>query len=108
MEDYYIPIGIQSDLQDRADSCLNEMLPKVNWRIYADCRGKFVYIRRGMPDGTWHNLARMIYDGDANNMPFALFRWTTEKYDAKAVFPGAQYLDGTIEGAIKAILAVYP
>jgi hypothetical protein len=108
MQDYYIPIKIQGDLQSRADAYLSLMLPKVSWRMFADCRGKFVYIRRGMPDQTWHNLGRMIYDGDENTMSFALFRWSTEEYDVKADFSGAQHLDGTIEGAIKAILAVYP
>lgn len=108
MKDYFIPLRIQSQLQVRADTFLRMMLPKVTWRIIADCRGKFIYLRRWMPDRTWHNLGRMTYSGDENNMPFALFSLYAGKYDTKAEFPAAKYLDGTIEGAIKAVLTVYP
>ncbi len=50
----------------------------------------------------------MTYNGDSENMPFAIYRYTTEKYNEKTAFAGAHHLDGTIEGAIKAILDAYP
>lgn len=108
MLDYLIPLSIQGVLQGRANVFIRKMLPKVSWRIVADCRGKYVYIRRAMPDWTYHNLGRMTYTGDSENMPFAIYRYSTEKYDEKADFAGSQYLNGTIEGAIQAVLAAYP
>lgn len=108
MEDYFIPIRIQSELYDRANIFLRKVLPKVSWRFFPDCRGKFIYLRRGMIDGSVQNLGRLIYSGDPENMPFAIYRYRTEKYDSKGDFLGAHHLDGTLEGAMKAVLEAYP
>ena len=40
---------------------------------------------------------------------FAIFKWSSDKYDPDEwFFPGVEYVDGTIEGAIKATLEAYP
>jgi hypothetical protein len=42
-------------------------------------------------------------------MEFAIYKFSTGKYDPKERgFPGAEYLDGTIEGAVKAIISAFP
>ena len=42
-------------------------------------------------------------------MDFAIFKHSTEKYDADEMFfSGVNLLDGTIEGAMKACLKAYP
>lgn len=108
MTDYYIPINIQCDLQIKADIFQKNHLPKVSWRFIADARGKFIYLRRLMNDMSCQNLGRLTYSGNIENMPFAIFKYRTEKYDSKADFSGAHHLDGTLEGALKAILEAYP
>ena len=108
MGDYFIPLSIQSDLQIRADIFRRKFLPKVSWRFIADARGKFIYLRRLMHDGFCQNLGRLTYSKSIAKMPFAIFRNCTEKYDSKTDFPGAHHLDGTLEGALQAIIEAYP
>lgn len=44
-----------------------------------------------------------------NNWSFAVFRYSREVYDPNEfMFPGAEKLNGTIEGALKAGLSLYP
>ena len=51
---------------------------------------------------------RLIYDGNIGNMTFTIYRNNTERYDSKADFKGAHHLDGTIEGALKALSGQMP
>jgi hypothetical protein len=44
-----------------------------------------------------------------NDWGFAIFKWSSERYDPDEwMFPGSELLDGTIEGAMKAGLQAYP
>jgi len=44
-----------------------------------------------------------------NNWEFAIFKWSSERYDPDEwIFPGLEYVDGTIEGAMMAGLYAYP
>jgi hypothetical protein len=52
---------------------------------------------------------RLTYTGNINDWVFAIFKWSTETYDPHEwMFPGSGFLDGTIEGAMKAGLEAYP
>ena len=79
MDDYFVPLSIQAELQERADFFKRKVVPKVSWRFCVDARGKFIYIRRDMDYGFFQNLGRLIYSGDPENMPFAIYRYRTEK-----------------------------
>ena len=40
---------------------------------------------------------------------FAIYKWSREQYDSDEwFFPGVEFVDGTIEGAMKAGLEAYP
>ena len=55
------------------------------------------------------NLGRLKYEGQIDNWSFAVFKYSSERYDANEfMFPGAFELDGTIEGALRAGLEIYP
>ena len=108
MNDYLIPIDEQAQLQERANFFKKKFVPKTSWQFVADARGKFVYLRRYMNDGSCQNLGRLIYEGNIENMAFSIYRYNTEKYDTKADFVGAHHLNGTLEGALKAILEAFP
>jgi hypothetical protein len=44
-----------------------------------------------------------------DNWEFAIFKWSTERYDPDEwFFPGSEYVDGTVEGAMMAGLHAYP
>jgi len=75
---------------------------------YAEFKGKFLYLNR-KEYGNISPVARLTYSGNKKNWDFAIFRWSIEQYDPEEdYFPGVQYVDGTIEGAMKAGLKAYP
>lgn len=75
---------------------------------FAEFKGKFLYLKR-KEFGKILPVARMTYTGDMKNWDFAIFKWSREKYDSEEwLFPGVEYVDGTIEGAMKAGLEAYP
>jgi hypothetical protein len=107
MKDYTVPISIQSKLQERA----NEFCKQKRLSCYycVDARGKFIYLYRLFPGGDMYRLGRLTYLGDPENMEFAIFKESSGKYDPKERrFSGVEHLDGTIEGALKAVIEVYP
>lgn len=54
-------------------------------------------------------LGRLKYEGKMDNWSFAVFRYSNERYDPdEFLFPGSFELDGTIEGALRAGLELYP
>jgi hypothetical protein len=108
MKDYIVPIAVQSDLYDRVNVFNEKELPRACYKYYPDARGKFIYLGRLMPNGTSHRLGRLTYARDTECMEFAIFKYSTGRYDSKEkLFPGAEHLDGTIEGALKALTKAY-
>ncbi len=75
---------------------------------FTEFKGKFLYLKR-KEFGMISPVARMTYTGDIKKWDFAIFKWSCGKYDSEEwFFPGAEYVDGTIEGAMKAGLEAYP
>lgn len=71
-------------------------------------QGKFLYIDR-CDYGTMGPICRLRYTGEMDGWEFAVFKWSSEQYDPdESWFPGSEYVDGTIEGALKAGLEAYP
>jgi len=53
-------------------------------------------------------LGRLKYNGQIDNWDFAVFKYSREFYDPDEwMFPGAEELDGTIEGALIAGQEIY-
>lgn len=53
-------------------------------------------------------LGRLKYEGQMDNWSFAVFKYSRERYDPdEFFFPGAEELNGTIEGALRAGLHIY-
>ncbi|MFT5909524.1 MAG: hypothetical protein ACI9XO_001039 [Paraglaciecola sp.] len=54
-------------------------------------------------------LGRLKYNGQMDNWSFAVFRYSREIYDAEEfMFPGAEELDGSVEGTLRAGMELYP
>lgn len=54
-------------------------------------------------------LGRLEYRGSMDNWSFAVFRYSREIYDPNEwMFPGSSELNGTIEGALRAGMEIYP
>jgi hypothetical protein len=53
-------------------------------------------------------ICRLTYTGKLDDWGFAIFKWSNERYDPDEwFFPGAEELDGTIEGAMRSGLKAY-
>jgi hypothetical protein len=71
-------------------------------------RGPYLYLDR-YDFGSVLHICRLTYTDSLTNWEFAIFKYSDEVYDAHEwFFPGAGFVDGTIEGAMKAGLEAYP
>jgi len=71
-------------------------------------RGQYMYFDR-TSYGRTAKICRLKYNGEIDNWDFAIYKYSREKYDPDEwFFPGSQYANGTIEGAMRAGLAAYP
>jgi hypothetical protein len=69
----------------------------------AEIKGKFIYLKLNNEP-----RCRLKYDGDINNLEFAIYKYSSSSYDSEEFFfPGSNYIDGTIYGALKASLEAY-
>ena len=74
----------------------------------AEFKGKHCYLNRS-DYGKLGPICRLTYTGKMDNWEFAIFKWSSERYDPDEwFFPGSEQVDGTIEGAMKAGLEAYP
>lgn len=103
-------------IPDDVKKKVNDAIEKYNRKnlIGSDCfyqarfKGKYLYLDRS-DYGNIGPIFRLIYTGNLSKWEFAIFKWSSERYDPDEwMFPGSQYLDGTIEGAMKAGLEAYP
>ncbi len=104
--------GIPLDVRQKAE----EIVKKFNQKTLgkSDCfyqarfKGRFLYLDRS-DDGILGPVCRLAYTGSMDAWEFAIFKWSSEKYDPEEwLFPGDHYVDGSIEGAMKAGLEAYP
>ncbi|RME61283.1 hypothetical protein D6779_00375 [Candidatus Parcubacteria bacterium] len=72
-------------------------------------RGRYVYVGREVAYDSPAPIFRLTYNGAMDNWDFAIYKYTSERYDPDEwFFPGAGKVDGTVEGALQAGLMAYP
>ena len=71
-------------------------------------RGNYLYLHRS-DFGRIGPICRLKYTGDMDNWEFAIYKYSSGRYDPDEwFFPGDEYVDGTVEGAMRAGLMAYP
>lgn len=71
-------------------------------------RGQYVYLDRG-DYGRVGPRGRLTWTGDIAQWDFAIYKYSNERYDPEEwMFYGAEHLDGTVEGALRACMEAYP
>ena len=71
-------------------------------------KGKFLYLDR-RDYGRLSPICRLEYTGNMQKWSFAIYKYSDEHYDEEEwFFPGAEHVNGTIEGAMQAGLEAYP
>jgi hypothetical protein len=103
-----IPDEVRAQVEARVDKFNREVI-KHPWRFFSvRFRGKFAYLDREM-HGYIGQRARLTYTGDMERWEFAIYKYSDERYDPNEwMFPGAEHIDGTIEGALRAAMEAYP
>ncbi len=104
--------GIPADAKQKAEDIIEEFNQKKFRK--SDCfyrarfKGKYLYLDRS-DYGNLGPICRLTYTGSMDRWEFAIFKWSSEKYDPEEwFFPGSQHVDGSIKGAMKAGLDAYP
>jgi uncharacterized protein YhdP len=93
-----LKISLESDIKKLNEKLFDTVLCYYKSRF----SGKFLYLDF-VEDNKTEKRCRLTYNGNLNDWGFAIFKWSSEKYDDDEMFfPGAEELDGTIEGAMKA------
>lgn len=71
-------------------------------------KGRYLYLDRS-DFGKSGPICRLTYTGDLAQWDFAIYKYSDGVYDpTEWFFPGAEDVDGTIEGAMRAGLKAYP
>ena len=71
-------------------------------------KGRHIYLKRQSHNGL-EPVFRLSYSGNLEELDFAIFKWSSETYDADEwTFPGFEKCDGTLEGAMEAGMLAYP
>ena len=105
-------IGIPKDVQSSAQQIV-ERFNRANLRssaaYVARFKGMYLYLDRKDYGSATVAICRLKYTGSFNNWKFAIFKHSSNTYDPEEfMFPGATFLDGTIEGAMRCGLEAYP
>ena len=99
-----IPENIKQEINIRIDKFNKKHHCEYIERYKKDC----LYLDRN--DGyALSQICRLKYKGKVADWDFAIFRYSDDQYDEEEFFfPGAECLDGTVEGAMLAGIKAYP
>ena len=107
MKQKAIPDDVKEETLDSIEE-FNKGSGRDDCYYQARFRGRYLYLDR-CDYGTLGPVCRLTYTGKMDDWQFAIFKWSTETYDAHEwMFPGSGEVDGTVEGAMKAGLQAYP
>jgi hypothetical protein len=103
-----IPESIKKQVEEIVDRFNSEVIQDPYDFYVTRYRGNYLYLGR-KEAGVFYPVCRLKYTGEMSNWEFAIYKYSDERYDPDEwMFPGAESLDGTIEGALKAGLEAYP
>jgi hypothetical protein len=87
--------------EDEAEPAVGDYVPRF--------KGRYLYLDRASSGGRLSEICRLTWTGDMRGWEFAIYKHSRNRYDSDEwFFPGAEELDGTVEGALRAGLAAYP
>ena len=102
-----IPDEIKQQAIQRIDRFNEKELARTRFCYVPRWRRGFLYLDR-IDDGTPGPICRLTFTGDIDKWQFAIFKYSSQRYDPEEWwFPGAECVDGTIEGAMKAGMKAY-
>ena len=103
-----IPDAIKTQVADRIAAFNQVVLQDPNIFYQPRYQGAFLYLDRS-DYGQVSRICRLTYTGTLDRWEFAIYKYSDARYDPDEwFFPGAEQVDGTLEGAMRAGLAAYP
>jgi len=109
-----IPPEIQAEVQKLIDKFNRKNFSGPDFKEFgvvgysARFKGKYLYLDRddmGKPSP----ICRLTWNGQMDNWDFAIYKYSDNRYDPEEwFFPGEQFVDGTVTGAMKAGMTAYP
>ncbi len=103
-----IPVEVKKQVEAIVDRFNREVIRDPSQFFVLRYRGTYVYLDRGEWSRAFQR-GRIKYTGAMDEWGFAIFKYSTGSYDPDEwMFPGSGYLDGTVEGALKACVEAYP
>ena len=103
-----IPLEIKEGI-DKIVEDFNKNILKNRYQYYQTrYKGRFLYLDRSA-NGSVGPICRLEYTGNIYKWKFAIFEYSSETYNPQEwFFPGSTFVDGTVEGAMRAGLEAYP
>jgi hypothetical protein len=103
-----IPVEIQAKVKTIVSEFNRTHFSSPERSYLARFHGRFLYLDR-CDLGEPFQICRLTYQGRLDDWEFSIYRHSKGRYDPdEGLFPGDQYVDGTIQGAMKAGLEAYP
>ncbi len=103
-----IPDEVKTQIAERITAFNQAVVHDPDVSYLPRYRGAFLYLDR-CDYGQVGCIGRLTYTGSLDHWEFAIYIYSDERYDPDEwLFPGAEELDGTLEGAMRAGLAAYP
>ena len=108
-DDSIISITVQEEIEARVKAFNAKHLSKRSSNQYHPViKRKFIYLMALHPNGCMDDICRLTYNGHLERMDFAIYKYSSDKYDPKEnFFPGSECVNGTLEGAMKAGIKAY-
>lgn len=101
--------SLSDDVKQQIEEIVQQFNTTIDYAYEVRYKGNYVYLDRKSYFGKATPICRLKYTGDMRAWEFAIYKYSTERYDdGDWLFPGSQYVDGTIEGALKAGVEAYP
>ena len=108
MHERLIPTKVKHQIDKRIEKFNRTVINEANVYYLPQYSGRFLYLQR-VNYSRSSPICRLSYTGDIDNWEFAIYKYSKNYYDPDEwSFPGANEVDGTIEGAMLAGLAAYP
>ena len=102
-----IPVQVREDALRAVEEFNRKELRGTGSRYLPRFKGKYLYLDREDFGDVGH-ICRLEYAGSKRGWYFAIYRYSDERYDEEDwFFPGNQFVDGTIKGALKAGMEAY-
>lgn len=103
-----IPESIKEQVEEIVERFNKKTFKKKDVFYATRYRGDYLYLDRS-EYGNSGPICRLKFNGKMDNWDFAIFKYSSERYDPDEwLIPGYEFVDGTVEGAMKAGMKAYP